>query len=102
MVIFFIRIRMSPRRSLLRARVCSSSTRRGGAWVQNSCLYLGLASQKQRKQNGQSLVGFLGSSEHQTAVMASNSPRQFQQPTRYDSMTTMKPACLLPADSVSQ
>jgi hypothetical protein len=59
--------------------MASSSWSRGGALFQNSCLYRSLASQKHRKQNGQSLVGFLGSSEHQTAVRASNSPRQFQQ-----------------------
>ena len=32
-VIFFIRMRMSPRRSRLRARVSSSSLRRAGAWA---------------------------------------------------------------------
>ena len=82
MVIFFMRISTSPSRSLLLLRVASSSCRRCGARRQNSCLYLSLASQKQRKQNGQSLVGFLGSSEHQTALKASNSPRQFQQVVR--------------------
>ena len=90
-VSFFIRIRMSPSRSLLRARVSSSSTRWAGAWVQKSCLYLGLASQKQRKQKGQTLEGFLASSEHQTARRASNSPRQFQQLTGYDSGTPELP-----------
>ena len=48
------------------------------AFLQNSCLYSALASQKQRRQNGHSFVGFFGSSEHQTAPTASNSPRQFQ------------------------
>ena len=43
--------------------------------------YSALASQKQCRQKGQSLVGFFGSSEHQTAPRASNSPRQFQQVT---------------------
>ena len=55
---------------------------RRGACRQNSCLYSALASQKQWRQNGHSFVGFLGSSEHQTAPSASNSPRQFQQVTR--------------------
>src|SRR5262245_18778237 len=74
---------MSPSRSRLLLRVCSSSRRRGGACRQNSCLYFSLAAQKQRKQNGHSLVGLLGSSEHQTAPRASNSPRQFQHLVRY-------------------
>ncbi len=81
-VIFFIRMRMSPSRSWLLLRVCSSSTSCGGACRQNCCLYSALASQKQCRQNGHSFVGFLGSSEHQTAPTASNSPRQFQQVTR--------------------
>jgi len=81
-VSFFIRMRMSPSRSLLRLRVWISSWRRCGACFQNSCLYFSLASQKQRKQNGHSFVGFLGSSEHQTAFKASNSPRQFQHVVR--------------------
>ena len=38
-VIFFIRIRMSPRRSWLRLSVCSSSTSVAGACRQNCCLY---------------------------------------------------------------
>ena len=80
-VIFFIRIRTSPSRSWLLPSVWSSSTSWGGAFLQNSCLYSALASQKQRRQNGHSLVGFFGSSEHQTAPVASNSPRQFQHVT---------------------
>src|SRR5262245_29164009 len=85
-VSFFIRIRMSPRRSLLRDSTWISSTSFDGAVFQNSCLYFSLASQKHRKQNGQSFVGFLGSHEHQTALRASNSPRQFQQRVRYVSI----------------
>ena len=77
-VSFFVRMRTSPRRSLLFCRVASSSCIFWGALLQNSCLYFSLAAQKQRKQNGHSFVGFFGSSEHQTAFRASNSPRQFQ------------------------
>jgi hypothetical protein len=54
-------------------------------------LYFSEASQKQRKQNGQSFVGFLGSCEHQTAFRASNSPRQFQQVVRNVSTGTVDP-----------
>jgi hypothetical protein len=42
-------------------------------------LYLSLAWQKQRWQDGQSLLGSRGSWEHHAAATASNSPRQFQQ-----------------------
>ena len=71
--------RISPSRSRFRVRSSSSSSRGAGARRQNSCLYLSLAWQKQRWQEGHILLGSLGSCEHQGAAMASNSPRQFQQ-----------------------
>ncbi len=72
-------MRISPSRSRFRLRISSSSSRGAGARLQNSCLYLSLAWQKQRWQDGQSLLGSRGSWEHHAAATASNSPRQFQQ-----------------------